>query len=388
MNPFLFVITSVCIAALIGGLTNYLAIRMLFHPRRPVVIAGRTLPFTPGLIPKRKNEIARSLGKVVTEYLVTSHGISALLRKESFLQSVEAKLKAALRELARREETVEQLCLKLWGEEQWNGLKQSLVGELRHLTEKAVDWLWFEKGWSEATIGDLAAVWTPQAREKLIDEAVHMIIEAVREELNAPNGERLLRILTAQLLEKAGGFLGALAGIFVDEDKLVAKARQALREALASAPVQGALRQFVGGQLKKAEQLRLREAAALLAGDAFLQSPGRWAASRIPAEPELQRLLAMNAEELLGGRLLWFEERLPGLVRLVIRILEQRIDRVMEAMELPALVEAQVTGFPVERLERIILDISGREFRAITWLGALLGGLIGLVQALILQWIG
>jgi uncharacterized membrane protein YheB (UPF0754 family) len=50
---------------------------------------------------------------------------------------------------------------------------------------------------------------------------------------------------------------------------------------------------------------------------------------------------------------------------------------------LPQLVEAQVAKFPIERLEEIILSVSGKEFRAITWLGVLLGGLIGLVQSLV-----
>ncbi|MNO04618.1 hypothetical protein D3C81_2257180 [compost metagenome] len=59
----------------------------------------------------------------------------------------------------------------------------------------------------------------------------------------------------------------------------------------------------------------------------------------------------------------------------------------MQAISLPELVKEQVEKFPVERLEEIILNISGSEFRAITWLGALLGGFIGLLQSLfMLMW--
>jgi len=32
----------------------------------------------------------------------------------------------------------------------------------------------------------------------------------------------------------------------------------------------------------------------------------------------------------------------------------------------------------------MILDVTGKEFRAITWLGVLLGGLIGLIQSLLI----
>lgn len=388
MNPILFIAVSVAIAALIGGLTNYLAIRMLFHPRRPVRIAGYRLPFTPGLIPKRKDEIARSLGKVVADYLVTSEGISALLRREAFLQSAEEKLKAALRRLAEREETVEQFCLRFWSEEQWDAVKGTLARELGEVAERTVDWLWLEKGWAEKRIGELLPNRTEQAREALIERVVEIIVEAVQRELASQNGERLLRAMTGRILEQAGGFFGALAGMFMDGDKVAGKVREAIREALHAGPVRNALRQFIAGQLHHIEQLKLKEAIVWLAGEEGKEHPGSWLVSRLNPEAQLARILQMKWADVLGGRLPWIEERLPHWVRLAMKVVEQRVDRMVQALELPALVEAQVANFPVDRLERIILDISGREFRAITWLGALLGGMIGLVQALILQWVG
>lgn len=53
----------------IGWLTNVIAVEMLFRPRKPIKIFGKTIPFTPGLIPKYKN-------KIVT---TTSEGISVVL---------------------------------------------------------------------------------------------------------------------------------------------------------------------------------------------------------------------------------------------------------------------------------------------------------------------
>jgi uncharacterized membrane protein YheB (UPF0754 family) len=39
----------------------------------------------------------------------------------------------------------------------------------------------------------------------------------------------------------------------------------------------------------------------------------------------------------------------------------------------------------VAQLEDLVLGFSRRQFRAITWFGVLLGGLIGIVQALLWQ---
>ncbi len=58
------------VGALIGWLTNVIAIKLLFRPINPIGIKGT--PFTiQGLIPKRKGEIAKSIGDVISEELVS-----------------------------------------------------------------------------------------------------------------------------------------------------------------------------------------------------------------------------------------------------------------------------------------------------------------------------
>ena len=55
---------------IIGLITNGIAIRMLFRPLKAIKVLGMTLPFTPGLIPKEKPRIAKSLGDVVANNLL------------------------------------------------------------------------------------------------------------------------------------------------------------------------------------------------------------------------------------------------------------------------------------------------------------------------------
>lgn len=58
------------IGALIGWLTNVIAIKLLFRPMKPIGITGT--PFViQGLIPKRKAEIAKSIGEVISEELIS-----------------------------------------------------------------------------------------------------------------------------------------------------------------------------------------------------------------------------------------------------------------------------------------------------------------------------
>lgn len=54
------------VGALIGYGTNYLAVRMIFRPVRPVRILGFTFQ---GLVPRRQAELAASVGRVVGDHL-------------------------------------------------------------------------------------------------------------------------------------------------------------------------------------------------------------------------------------------------------------------------------------------------------------------------------
>src|SRR5258706_5722768 len=61
MNYWLFLIPV--ISAFIGWVTNWVAIKMLFHPREPKKILGITFQ---GIFPKRQQQFAEKLGKLVS----------------------------------------------------------------------------------------------------------------------------------------------------------------------------------------------------------------------------------------------------------------------------------------------------------------------------------
>ena len=70
------------IGAVIGYFTNMIAVKMLFYPRKPVYIFGHQLPLTPGAIPKGKERLAKSAGKIVQNELFTREDISGRLLTE------------------------------------------------------------------------------------------------------------------------------------------------------------------------------------------------------------------------------------------------------------------------------------------------------------------
>jgi len=73
------------ISAFIGWFTNWIAIKMLFHPRQPRKILGITLQ---GIFPKRQQQFAEKLGKLVSDELLSYSDIASKITDPANLQSV------------------------------------------------------------------------------------------------------------------------------------------------------------------------------------------------------------------------------------------------------------------------------------------------------------
>ena len=63
----------------IGWLTNYLAIKMLFHPKEPVNLGIITLQ---GVFPKRQDALGDKLGEVVSKELISTDEILEKVSEE------------------------------------------------------------------------------------------------------------------------------------------------------------------------------------------------------------------------------------------------------------------------------------------------------------------
>ena len=69
------IILPILLCSLIGYCTNYIAIKMLFHPYKAVYIGKYRLPFTPGIIPKNQSRMAHTVGNAVSNELLTREAV-------------------------------------------------------------------------------------------------------------------------------------------------------------------------------------------------------------------------------------------------------------------------------------------------------------------------
>ena len=84
------------IGAIIGYCTNYIAVKMLFYPRNEVKVCGHKVPFTPGAIPKGKPRLAKTVGHVVANTLLTEEDIKQRILSPETEEAVIDKVMAEL----------------------------------------------------------------------------------------------------------------------------------------------------------------------------------------------------------------------------------------------------------------------------------------------------
>jgi len=97
LSSFIFLLPV--IAALIGWATNFIAIKMLFHPQDPKKILGITFL---GVFPKRQKQIAEKLGELVANELFSikdvAQKIEELSTRPEALEEVGKRIEKTIRE--------------------------------------------------------------------------------------------------------------------------------------------------------------------------------------------------------------------------------------------------------------------------------------------------
>ena len=110
-------ITTPLIGAVIGYATNWVAVKMLFRPQKEVRLFGRRLPFTPGVIPKGKERLARAVGRAVEEKLLTREVLQEVLLSEEKKEVVRKAAADMLERQKMSQETLREAAERITSEE-------------------------------------------------------------------------------------------------------------------------------------------------------------------------------------------------------------------------------------------------------------------------------
>lgn len=123
-------ITAPAVGALIGYITNFIAIKMLFRPLKAKYIFGLRLPFTPGIIPREKDRLARSIGSAVGGQLLNKDVIVNTLSSPHFREKIEDFIDGKLREVKTNKSKISEALSFVLNEDESKSLQDSLKGDI------------------------------------------------------------------------------------------------------------------------------------------------------------------------------------------------------------------------------------------------------------------
>ena len=129
MNYWIFLIPL--ISAFIGWVTNWVAIKMLFHPRQPKKILGITFH---GIFPKRQQQFAEKLGKLVSAEFLSFDDIEQKISDPDNLKKIMPMIENHIDDFLRNRLSNEMPVISMFiGDKTINKLKEAFMKEIELL---------------------------------------------------------------------------------------------------------------------------------------------------------------------------------------------------------------------------------------------------------------
>lgn len=213
--PILAFLVAPLVGAIIGLITNGIAIRMLFRPLKPVKIGKFTLPLTPGIIPKEKPRIARACGNAIGEYLLNEEAMSETLLSDSMEEKIRKSCDAAFEKNKGNSQSVRDVIIHAMGNERAdysinrtkNKLSTSIYQKINSsdLCDKLAEMAVFEAQ-KNSVFGALSFLMNPDSLKKKLSDVIKHFIDEKGEELIYKavdkEGEEFLNVTLDELYEK------------------------------------------------------------------------------------------------------------------------------------------------------------------------------------------
>ncbi len=390
--------------AIIGYFTNDIAIKMLFRPYRAIYIGKRRLPFTPGLIPRNQERLAKRVSDTIMGSLLTPSELQRLAKRLLKTERVQAAISWLLNlSLKQIREDKQQKTAQILAEVLKDLFGESLPRLLKVLARKE-DFL-------EAQINQifdqvllefkLSNVQARQLSDWILDKVIPP--DFLRQALIDFLTDRNIQVIDEGFREKTSGTYWVVANIFgirnalmrlrtfcIDEKEM---ANTRLRELILSLEVRGRLREWLQSlslqnlpvstvkQLRKTTRDTVR-GYLQESGAKFITEFGKsidWDNLAILIINRLQSSTAVTSSlETIS------EELALILERYLEEDLEKIITQVIPILSIDQVIIERINATSPEQLEIATQGIVKSELQAIVNLGGVLGFIVGVLQTFIL----
>lgn len=360
------------VGGLIGWLTNFFAIGMLFRPYEPVKIGKFQLPFTPGVIPKRRKDIARSIGKIVGRDLIHPDKMIAQILNPKVKTQLMHMMENMVHQAFASQHTPKELCIKYLGvrTEQMTQLEASVIQKVQTESEKI-----FART-LKSLLEDMADV----QKEVLIEKASREIQGLLVKAMDEPGFRQVLVEKVEEFITNLGFIAKVVTQVVQAEtiaDKMISGIQPYTRSETVYTFIFQGLRQ-TWNQYENRPVGEVLQGLGLLSQKQINRKISAWLNENNPLEQPIAKLLSsINEEKVIavGAQVVNFlfeSEHVHEFLR-----------KALEQFNFEKLVEDEINRLSLPELEAKIYEIASRELFMIQMLGGVLGFMIGVVQALL-----
>lgn len=372
MHALIIIIVMVVIGAIIGGVTNMIAVRMLFHPFKPYYIFNKRIPFTPGLIPKRREEIATKIGQVIEDHLLTESLIHSKLNAPETRAKIHQLIVSQIEKLKHDDVTLQSIA-------------DALDIDLADVANQQIT------TWIERKLNDFydnhqqesLETILPEALEQYIshyvNQATPLLFERARVYLESEKGERDIYHMLESFFQEKGKIIGMLQ-MFMTKESIADRIRQELIRLTHHPRAQEIAEQIIQNEYATLKSKSLGE----------IISTEQFSTIRSSVTPLIMNYLNLDRythqplNELMPQFITFLEDKVSVHVTdLLINNISKQLSSIMKEIDLRGMIEAQINTFDLDYIERLIIEIANKELKLIMLLGFILGGIIGMLQGII-----
>lgn len=372
MHTFLIIVFMMVIGSLIGGVTNILAVRMLFHPFKTYYIFNKRVPFTPGLIPKRRKEVADKIGQVVEEHLLTESLIQSKLNAPSSRQAIEEVLLKQIQKLKQEHMTLQYFADKLDLD-----VAQLANEKLDLVISNKLDAFYQDN--QTTPIKQIIPEKIEASIDSKIDLVPDLLFERASVYLNSEKGAADIASMLETFFNEKGKIVGLLQ-MFMTKESIADRIQHELIRLTKHPKAKAIAKQVIDNEYETMKAKNLNELVSESQYNSFKTSITELAVGYL----DVDKVSKQSFNTLMPSFIHFLESKVSQkLTDVIIENISKHISPIMKKINLRQMVEEQINTFDLAYIERLIIDVANKELKLIMLLGFLLGGIIGLLQGVI-----
>lgn len=372
MQTFLIIVFMMVIGSLIGGVTNILAVRMLFHPFKTYYIFNKRVPFTPGLIPKRRKEVADKIGQVVEEHLLTESLIQSKLNAPSSRQAIEEVLLNQIQKLKQENMTLQYFADKLDLD-----VTQLANEKLDLVISNKLDEFYQDN--QTTPIKQIIPEEIEASIDSKIDLVPDLLFERASVYLNSEKGAADIASMLETFFNEKGKIVGLLQ-MFMTKESIADRIQHELIRLTKHPKAKAIAKQVIDNEYETVKAKNLNELVSESQYNSFKTSVTELAVGYL----DVDKVSKQSFNTLMPSFIHFLESKVSQkLTDVIIENISKHISPIMKKINLRQMIEEQINTFDLAYIEKLIIDIANKELKLIMLLGFLLGGIIGLLQGVI-----